>query len=172
MVSHFAKKNLDLFGATLKKHSMFMRIHPPGLGRPVDNLDMGPWLDVNDQSPDPTTPEGGQVLQFDQDGLLCHLTDDSAMYHYESHNNLLRSCPFTTPIIHIDEYELPILPDIDDYLMEHIGDTPPEGYSYEDDVVTLEEENGTPVEQVVNWTSASTLPPTPTKSTSGKRQST
>jgi hypothetical protein len=114
MTSLFAKQHPDLVGATLKKHSTFMRIRPPGRGCPVTNLDMGPCTYVHDQSPDETTPDGGQVLQFDQDGLVCHLTDDYDLYKYESDNESLHSCPFATPIIHIDEYELPFVPDIDD----------------------------------------------------------
>jgi hypothetical protein len=103
MASRFSKQNPDLVGATLKKHSTFMRIHPPGRGRPVNNLDMGPCTDVHDQSLDETTPDGGQVLKFDQDGLICHLTEDSALYEYESDNESLHLCPFSTPIINIDE---------------------------------------------------------------------
>jgi hypothetical protein len=132
---------------------------------------MGSCKDVHGQSPDETTPEGGQVLQFDQDGLVCHLTHDSALYEYESDNESLHPCPFATPIIHIDEYYLPFVPDIDDYLVAHVGDTPREGSSYENDVLVVEAVNGAPTEQVVNWTSASTLPPTPTQSVSRKPQS-
>jgi hypothetical protein len=171
MASRFAKQHPDLGGATLKKHSTFMRIRPPGRGRPVNNLDMGPCTDVHDQIPDETTPDGGQVLQFDQYGLVCHLTDDSALYEYESDNESLHSCPFATPIVHIDEYKLPFIPDIDDYLVANVGDTPLEGSSYENDVLAVDAANGTPTEQVVNWTLASNLPPTPTRSVSGKPQS-
>jgi hypothetical protein len=46
-----------------------------------------------------------------------------------------------------------------------------EGSSYENAVLAVEAANGTPTEQAVNWTSASTLPPTPTQSVSGKTQS-
>jgi hypothetical protein len=42
MAYRFTKQHPDLVGATLKKHSIFIRIRPPGRGRPVNNLDMGP----------------------------------------------------------------------------------------------------------------------------------
>jgi hypothetical protein len=171
MASFFAKQHPNLIGATLKKHSTCMRIRPPGRGRPVNNLDMGPCTDVKDQIPDETTPGGGQVLHFDQDGLVCHLTDDSALYEYESDNESLHSCPFATPIVHIDEYELPFIPYIDDYLVAHVGDITLEGSSYENVVLAVESVNGTPTEQAVNWTSASNLPPTPTRSIIRKPQS-
>jgi hypothetical protein len=96
MVSRFANQHPDLVVATLKKHSTLMRICPPGRGRPVNTLDMGPCTDVNDQIPDETTPDGGQVLHFDQCGLVCHLTDDSTLYEYESDNESLHLFPFTT----------------------------------------------------------------------------
>jgi hypothetical protein len=142
VASRFAKQHPDLIGATLKKHSTFMRICPPGSGRPVNNLDMGTCTDVHDQIPDETTPDGGQVLQFDQDGLVCHLTDDSSLYEYESDNESLHSCPFATPIVHIDEYKLPFIPYIDDYLVAHVGDTPLEGSSYETLFSLLRQQTG------------------------------
>jgi hypothetical protein len=128
---------------------------------------MSPDTDVHNHIPDETTPDVSQVLQFDQDGIICHLMDDSALYKYESDNESLHSCPFATPIIHIDEYELPFIPDIDDYLVAHVGYTHLEGSSYKNDVLTVEAANGTPTEQVVNWMSVSNLPPTPTQSVSG-----
>jgi hypothetical protein len=144
MASRFAKQHPDLVGATLKKHITFMRIRPLGRGLPFNNLDMGPCMDVHNHIPDETNPDGGQVLQFDQDGLICHLTDDSALYEYESDNESLHSCPFTTPIIHIDKYELLFIPYIDNYLVTHVGDTPLEGSLYENAVLDVEAANGNP----------------------------
>jgi hypothetical protein len=144
MASRIAKQHPDLVGATLKKHSTFMRIRPPGRGRLVNNLDMGPCTDMHDHSPDKTTPYGGQVLQFDRDGIVCHLMDDSALYEYESDKESLHSCHFATPIIHIDEYKIPFVPDIDDYRMAHVGYTPLEVSSYENAVRAVEAANGTP----------------------------
>jgi hypothetical protein len=101
MASRFSKQHQDLVGATLKKHITLMRILAPERGRPVNNLDMDPSLDDAEPVHDATTPEGGQVIQFDTDGLICYLTDDSALYQYESDNKLLHSCPFSAPIVHI-----------------------------------------------------------------------
>jgi hypothetical protein len=168
-----SKQHPDLVGATLKKHSMLMCVHPPGRGRLVNNIDLGPTMDENEQNHEVTTHESGQVMQFDKDGLVCHLTDDSALYQYESDNESLHSCPFAAHIVHIDEYEHRFIPDKDDYLVSPVGEAVPNGMYYEDDVYVVGTANGAPVdpEQVVNWTSTSTLPPTSTHSASGRPQS-
>jgi hypothetical protein len=114
MASRFAKQNPDLVATILKKHSTFMRIRPPGPGRPVNTIEVSPGSEDSYLAQEETTPEGGQVIQFDEDGLICHLTDDSALYQYASDNESLHSCPFAAPIVHIEKYGHSFVPDIDD----------------------------------------------------------
>jgi hypothetical protein len=99
---------------------------------------MGPDLDNTTLICDATTPDGGQVLQFDPDGLICHITDDSALFQYESDNESIHSHPFATPLIHLEEHEHHFVPDIDDYIVAHIGEHAPAGVTYEDSVTILE----------------------------------
>jgi hypothetical protein len=167
MASRFAKQNPDLVATTLKKHSTFMCIRPTGRGRPVNNIDVSPGSEDSDLAQEETTPEGGQVIQFDEDGLICHLTDDSALYQYASDNESLHSCPFAAPIVHIEEYGHSFVPDIDDYLVVHVGEASPGGLSYEDVATAIETAHTAPA---VNWESTFNLPLTSTCSASGNPQ--
>jgi hypothetical protein len=157
MASRFAKQNPHLVGFTLEKHITSMRICPSGRGRPVNNYEMGPSSDDIELVHEATTPEGGQVIQFDANGLVCHLTDDSVLYQYKFENESLHSCPFAAPIIHIEEYEHPFIPYMDDYLVVHVGEAASDGVSYEYAARAIEAAHAT---LEVNWMLTSNIPPT------------
>jgi hypothetical protein len=128
-------------------------------------------MDENDQEHEVNTPEGGQLIIFNEEGLVCHLPDDSSLYQYELDNDSLHPCPFAAHIVNIEECEHPFIPGIDDYLVAHVGGAILNPVSCEYAYHTVETANVAPVVQAVNWKSTFTLPPTSKHSASGKPQS-
>jgi hypothetical protein len=142
VASRFAKQNPDLVAKTLQKQKTFMRLKPRGRSHPVNNIELSVSPDCDD-----VTPEGGQIVNFDEDGLICHLNDTTALYEYESDNESIHSTPLLDPIIHIDEYDPDYAPDDIDELIANLSEGP---------------------DMAVNEASAFNLPPMSTENTSGK----
>jgi hypothetical protein len=155
MASRFAKQNADLVTSTLKKHSTFMRLKPCGRAPHVNNIDTMTSLDV--PVTDGVTLDGGQIVQLDDDGLIYHIQDDSALYDYKgSDNESVHLDPFTTPVINITDMDRSFIPDIGDYLVAHVGEEQDYLFTYDDAVAeaTTDEEE--------NYRSTPTLPPSST----------
>jgi hypothetical protein len=94
MASRFAKQNADLVTSTLNKHNTFMRLKHRGRAPHVNNIDTMTSSDV--PVTDGVTLDGGQIVQFDDGGLVNHLQDDSTLYDYEgSDNESVHVDPFT-----------------------------------------------------------------------------
>jgi hypothetical protein len=121
MASRFAKQNADLVVSTLKKHSTFMRLKLCGHTPHVNNLAIA--LDPPLVEHENLTRNVGHVVLFNEDGLVCHLQDDSALYEYDvSDNEFICSEPFVAPIVHITDMDSNYVPDLDGYLVAHMGE--------------------------------------------------
>jgi hypothetical protein len=155
MASRFATHNADLVTSTLKKHRTFMRLKPRGRAPHVNNIDTMTSSDV--PVTDGVMLDGGKIVQFDYDGLVYHLQDDSTLYDYEgSDNESVHLDPFTTPVINITDMDRSFIPDLGDYLVAHVGEEQDYLFTYEEAVAaaTTDEEE--------NCCSTPTLPPSST----------
>jgi hypothetical protein len=141
MASRFAKQNVDLVTSTLNKHSTFMHLKHRGRAPHANNLDTVTSSDVTYG----VTLDGGQVVQFDNYSIVCHLQDDSALNDYEAlDNESTHLYPFVAPVINSVYMDTSYVPDIDDYLVAHVGEKQDYLFTYEDavtNIATSEAEN-------------------------------
>jgi hypothetical protein len=129
MASRVANQNSDLVSSTLKKHSTFMRSKPRGRAPHTNNRGTVVSSDVVDG----VTLDGGQVVQFDNDGIVCHLQEESAIYYYEaSEDESTHSDPCVAPVIHMTDMDTNYVPNLDDCLVAHVGEEKDYLFTYED----------------------------------------
>jgi hypothetical protein len=132
-----------------------MRLKPHGRNPHGNNLDIATSTPSDDTNS--VTPDGGQVVLFGEDGLVCHLHYDSLMYdHKASDKEYVHFDQCVSPVVHTADMDNNFVPDLDGYLIAHVGEEKDYMFSYEDAVASLA------VSEAENCRSMPNLPPSST----------
>jgi hypothetical protein len=147
----FMKANPGTVATIQKDHLTFVRHKPwarPGM-HALGSSDL----------PDPDSPDDADdrpSLNFDNNGYICHLADDSAVHDTDDVSSTgelsVHSNP-CDPLIDFDDADSPYHPDMDDYLIANIVDVVeadvPSSYEATLDLLTNEgmDTQDDPVEQ-------------------------